>query len=73
VDSKDSCLHLVLETTDNPQLPVLQTSLPKPPSSVVADKAYDTNNVLDTMAQYEAEAVIPPRDNRINQRDCDEN
>jgi len=40
---------------------------------VVADKAYDTNKVLDTLAQQEAEAVIPPKTSRLDQRDYDEN
>jgi transposase len=38
---------------------------------VVADKAYDTNAILDRIAQMEAVAVIPPKANRIEQRAYD--
>lgn len=38
---------------------------------VIADKAYDTNAVLQKIAQMEAIAVIPPRSNRKEQRDFD--
>src|SRR3990167_11014326 len=35
---------------------------------VVADKAYDSNNTLDKIAQMKAVAVIPPKSNRKEQR-----
>lgn len=38
---------------------------------VVADKAYDTNAILDRIAQMEAVAVIPPKANRLEQRAYD--
>lgn len=38
---------------------------------VVADKAYDSNNILETISQMNAIAVIPPKSNRIVQRDYD--
>ena len=38
---------------------------------VVADKAYDANSLLKTIADSGAEAVIPPRKNRIEQRSYD--
>lgn len=40
---------------------------------MVADKAYDTNTVLEALANQAAEAVIPPKKNRLDQRPCDEN
>jgi hypothetical protein len=46
----------------------LLAALPAQPGAVVADKAYDTNHVLDTLAQYEAQAVIAPKANRLDQR-----
>lgn len=76
VDALGNCLHLVLtpgQAADSPQLPVLLSALPKQPGAVVADKAYDTNQVLDTLAQQQAEAVIPPKTNRLDQRDYDKN
>lgn len=76
VDALGNCLHLVLtpgQAADSPQLPVLLAALPEQPGAVVADKAYDTNAVLATLAQREADAVIPPKTTRLEQRDYDEN
>lgn len=71
-----NALHLVLtpgQQADSPQLPALLEALPKAPGAVVADKAYDTNNVLEAIAKREAEPVIPPKKNRLDQRPYDEN
>ena len=38
---------------------------------VLADKAYDSDKILDKIAQIEAVAVIPPKSNRREQRDYD--
>jgi transposase len=38
----------------------------------LADKSYDTDDILQLVAEQEAEAVIPPRANRLEQRDYDE-
>ena len=38
---------------------------------VLADKAYDTNEILDQIAENGAVAVIPPKKNRIDQRAWD--
>lgn len=38
---------------------------------VLADKAYDSDKILDKITQMEAVAVIPPKSNRIEQRDYD--
>lgn len=38
---------------------------------VVADKAYDSNKILEKISQMNAIAVIPPKSNRIVQRDYD--
>ena len=76
VDALGNCLHLVLtpgQAADSPQLPVLLAALPESPGAVVADKAYDTNPVLETLAQQEAQAVIPPKATRLDQRGYDEN
>lgn len=76
VDALGNCLHLALtrgEAADSPQLPGLLAASPEQPGAVVADKAYDTNQVLDTLAQHEAEAVIPPKTTRLDQRRYDEN
>ncbi len=76
VDALGNCLHLVLtpgEAADSAQLSVLLAVLPAQPGAVVADKAYDTNHVLDMLAQHAVQAVIPPKANRFDQRDDDEN
>jgi transposase len=38
---------------------------------VLADKAYDSDKILNKIAQMEAVAVIPPKSNRREQRDYD--
>jgi transposase len=38
---------------------------------VIADKGYDSQAVVDTIEATGAEAVIPPRTNRTQQRDYD--
>ena len=38
---------------------------------VIADRSYDADAFLQTIAEKEAEAVIPPRKNRKEQRDYD--
>ena len=39
--------------------------------AVLADKAYDANRVLEYLAQRNIEAVIPPKANRVEQREYD--
>lgn len=41
--------------------------------AVIADKAYDSDEFLSLIAWMGAEAVIPPKANRIEQREYDEN
>lgn len=38
---------------------------------LIADKAYDTDDILQRIAEKEAEAVIPPTANRQEQREYD--
>lgn len=76
VDALGNCLHLVLTpgaAADSPQLPGLLAALPQQPGAVVADKAYATNKVLEAVALCQAAAVIPPKANRLDQRDYDHN
>ena len=76
VDALGNCLHLVLtpgEAADSLQLPALLAALAEPPGAVVADKAYDTTTVLATLAQHQAQAVIPPKANRVQPRPYNEN
>ena len=46
---------------------------PNRPGRWWLDKAYDTNLVLEALAQRGAEPVIPPKANRVQQRAYDEN
>ena len=39
---------------------------------LLADKGYDTNTILDQAAEQGMKAVIPPKKNRIEQREYDE-
>lgn len=76
VDALGNCLYLTLtpgQQADSPQLSSLLDALPEPPGAVVADKAYDTNLVLEAIAQRAAEPVIPPKANRVKPRAYDEN
>jgi transposase len=41
------------------------------PDAVLADKGYDANHVLEYLEQREIEAVIPPKANRVEQREYD--
>lgn len=41
------------------------------PEAVLADKGYDTNEVVDAIKARGAEAVIPPKSNRKEQREYD--
>jgi len=75
VDALGNCLHLVLtpaEAADSPQVPALLAALHEQPGAVVADKAYDTNAVLDAIANHAAAPVIPPKANRLKQRRYDQ-
>ena len=38
---------------------------------VLGDKAYDTDSILEEVKQLAATAVIPPKSNRIDQREYD--
>ena len=42
------------------------------PNSLSADKAYDTDAILEHLAANNIEAVIPPRSHRLVQRDFDQ-
>jgi transposase len=39
---------------------------------VLADRGYDANHIVDTIESIGAKAVIPPRSNRIEQREYDQ-
>jgi transposase len=41
------------------------------PQAVIADKAYDANALVESIQQAGAEAVIPPRSNRVDPRTFD--
>lgn len=38
---------------------------------VIADRGYDTNQILDLLKEQQATSVIPPKKNRVKQRKCD--
>ena len=42
------------------------------PDSLSADKAYDTDAIIEHLAANEIQAVIPPKSNRIVQRTFDQ-
>jgi putative transposase len=55
---------------DSPQALTLLAELA--PLAVVADKAYDTNSIVQTLVKQAMQVVIPPKANRIDQRAYDE-
>ncbi len=58
------------EAGDSPQaLPLLGDLLP---DSLSADKAYDTDAIIEHLAANEIQAVIPPKSNRIVHRSFDQ-
>jgi transposase len=76
VDALGNGVHLDLtpgQQADCLLVPDLLAALPQEPGKVVADKAYDTNAVLQSIAAHQAEQVIPPKSNRKVPRDYDEN
>ena len=42
------------------------------PDAVLADKGYDSDALLAFIAELDAQAVIPPKRNRIEQRELDD-
>ncbi|MBL8640683.1 MAG: IS5 family transposase [Alphaproteobacteria bacterium] len=40
--------------------------------NLLADKGYDSDDIRDYVAGQNAESHIPPRDNRLEERPCDE-
>jgi transposase len=76
VDALGNCLRIQLtpgQQADCAVLPDLLAAVPQTPGAVVADKACDTNAVLAAGAAQQAEAVTPPKANRLDQRAYDEN
>src|SRR5258708_39631601 len=41
------------------------------PEALIADKAYDADPFIDSLAEREITPVIPPKSNRKTKRDCD--
>ena len=41
------------------------------PEALIADKAYDADSLIDSLAEREITPVIPPKSNRKTKRDCD--
>ena len=41
------------------------------PEALIADKAYDADTLIDSLAVREITPVIPPKANRKTKRDCD--
>lgn len=48
-------------------------ALRHPLGAMVADKAYDTNAVLQAIAEHKAQSVIPPKSSRNEPRAYDQN
>lgn len=76
VDTLGNCLNLLLTQAKRPTAPGYRSCwrpCPSKPGAVVADKAYDTNPILDTLTQQQAEAVNLPKSTCLDQCDYNEN
>lgn len=72
MDALGNPLRLILtggQMADITQGPALVDSFVT--DAVVADKGYDSNAFVDSITNMGAEAVIPPRSNRLTPRDFD--
>lgn len=72
MDALGNPLRLILtggQVADITQGPALVDALAT--DAVVADKGYDSNAFVDTITRMGAEAVIPPRSNRLTPREFD--
>ena len=57
-------------TADNTQaIPLINGIIAE---ALLADKAFDTNEILEYCIKHNIQAVIPPKKNRVEQRDYDE-
>ena len=56
---------------DSSQAPALLAELQ--PLAVVADKAYDTNAIVEELTSQGIQVVIPPKANRVDQREYEKN
>ena len=60
------------QSGDAPQaLPLLQATDHSDTGAVLADRAYDTNDMLEWLDKQHIEAVIPPHPNRVEPRATD--
>ncbi|MGZ3235865.1 MAG: transposase [Burkholderiaceae bacterium] len=59
------------EVADIMQAKSLPATLKLKPCAVLADKGYDANKLIDYLQATGAQALIPPKRNRFNQREYD--
>ena len=72
VDALGNPLEFVLsprEASDCPRFSRFLTA--RKPQAVLADKGYDSDKNLAAVRKLGAEAVIPPKSNRLNPQNCD--
>jgi putative transposase len=73
VDALGHPLRLLLtagQRNDGPQAAALLDGLG--PGAVIADRAYDTDDILRRIREAGSEPVIPPKSDRLDQRAYDE-
>jgi transposase len=72
VDALGNPVEFILtagQVSDSPLMPRLLEE--RQPDKVLADKGYDSDNNRECIAKKGAEAVIPPKSNRVNPPKCD--
>jgi len=52
-------------------VPLLEAAVVESTAAVLADRAYDTDAILEWLRAHRLEAVIPARINRVEARDTD--
>ena len=73
VDALGNPLRLLLSAGQAHEAPYAEALLEGYKAEfVLGDKAYDAESILTIIAEMEAQAVIPPKRNRSEQRDYDE-
>ena len=73
VDALGNPLRLILtagQRHDSPQAAALIEGFE--PQALIADKGYDADALIEALAAKSIEAVIPPKKNRLEQRDYDQ-
>lgn len=72
MDATGNPLHCILSEGQAADITYAQALIEGlPAQAVLADKGYDADHLLRYLEEHNIQAVIPPRSNRLEQRDYD--